>query len=66
MSFYILSTEAQSQVMDFIAFWRQKYAVVELVTESPDVDLLNGNFIGMWCIGLARRRHRQDLADSTA
>jgi hypothetical protein len=57
--FLSLPPEAQSQVMDFIAFLRQKYTVVEPASESLNVDLLNHSFVGMW-------RDRQDLADSTA
>jgi hypothetical protein len=57
--FLSLPDEAQRQVIDFIAFLRQKYAVVEPASESSDVNLLNDSFIGMW-------RDRQDLADSNA
>ncbi|MEH2322316.1 MAG: hypothetical protein V7K32_01670 [Nostoc sp.] len=57
--FLSLPAEAQHQVIDFIAFLRQKYTVVEPASESPDIDLINDNFIGMWS-------DRQDLADSTA
>jgi hypothetical protein len=64
--FFSLPAEAQSQVIDFIAFLRQKYTVVEPASQSQDVDLVNDSFIGMWRVGVARRRHRQDLADSTA
>ncbi len=64
--FLSLPAEAQRQVIDFIAFLRQKYAIVEPASKSPDIDLINDSFIGMWSVGVARRRHRQDLADSTA
>ncbi|MEH2177540.1 hypothetical protein [Nostoc sp.] len=57
--FLCLPVEAQRQVIDFIAFLRQRYAVVELASQSPDFDLINDSFIGMWS-------DRQDLADSTA
>ncbi|MEH2292381.1 hypothetical protein [Nostoc sp.] len=57
--FLSLPTEAQRQVIDFIGFLRQKYAAVEPASQSPDFDLINDNFIGMWS-------DRQDLADSTA
>lgn len=57
--FLSLPAEAQRQVIDFIAFLRQRYAVVEPGSESPDIDLRNDNFIGMWC-------DRHDLANSTA
>ncbi|WP_199322437.1 MULTISPECIES: hypothetical protein [Calothrix] len=52
--------------MDFIAFLRQKYTVVKPASEKANVDLVDDSFIGMWRVGVARRRHRQDLADSTA
>jgi hypothetical protein len=64
--FFSLPAEAQRQVIDFMAFLRQKYTSVPPASGSPDVNLLNDSFIGMWRVGLARRRHRQDLADSTA
>jgi hypothetical protein len=64
--FLALPSEAQRQVIDFIAFLRQKYTVVDPASGSQGVDLLNDSFIGMWRVGVARRRHRQDLADSTA
>ncbi|QSJ15404.1 DUF2281 domain-containing protein [Nostoc sp. UHCC 0702] len=57
--FLSLPPEAQRQVMDFIAFLRQKYPVLEPASETPDFDLINDSFIGMW-------RDRQDLTDSTA
>ena len=57
--FLSLPAEAQHQVIDFIAFLRQRYAVVEPASESSDLDLINDSFIGMWS-------DRQDLADSTA
>ncbi|MEH2086346.1 hypothetical protein [Nostoc sp.] len=56
--FLSLPAEAQRQVIDFIAFLRQRYAVVEPASQSPDFDLINDSFIGMWS-------DRQDLADST-
>ncbi|MEH2259416.1 hypothetical protein [Nostoc sp.] len=64
--FLSLPPEAQRQLMEFIAFLRQRYAVVESASQSPDIDLINDSFIGMWSVDVARRRHRQDLADSTA
>ncbi|MDZ7953237.1 hypothetical protein [Nostoc sp. DedQUE09] len=57
--FLSLPAEAQRQVIDFIAFLRQRYAVVEPASQSPDIDLINDSFIGMWS-------DRQDLTDSTA
>lgn len=44
--FLPLPAEAQRQVIDFIAFLRQKYAVVEPASESLDWDLIDDNFIG--------------------
>ena len=57
--FLSLPAEAQHQVIDFIAFLRQRYALVKPASQSSDIDLINDNFIGMWS-------DRQDLADSTA
>ncbi|MEH1826256.1 MAG: hypothetical protein V7L22_12960 [Nostoc sp.] len=57
--FLSLPAEAQHQVIDFIAFLRQRYAVVGSASQLPDIDLINDSFIGMWS-------DRQDLADSTA
>jgi hypothetical protein len=57
--FLSLPAEAQRQVIDFIAFLRQRYTVFEPASESPNIDLINDSFIGMWS-------DRQDLADSTA
>ncbi|MEH1841607.1 MAG: hypothetical protein V7L20_23395 [Nostoc sp.] len=57
--FLSLLAEAQRQVIDFIAFLRQRYAVVKPASQSSDIDLINDSFIGMWS-------DRQDLADSTA
>ncbi|MBG1263031.1 DUF2281 domain-containing protein [Nostoc sp. BAE] len=56
--FLSLPAEAQHQVIDFIAFLRQRYAVVEPASQLPNIDLINDSFIGMWS-------DRQDLTDST-
>lgn len=49
-----------SLAKDLIDYKLQKIAsVVEPASESPDFDLINDSFIGMWS-------DRQDLADSTA
>jgi hypothetical protein len=56
--FLSLPVEAQRQVIDFIAFLRQKYAGIEPASQSPEIDLMNHSFIGMWS-------DRQDLTDST-
>ena len=57
--FLSLPAEAQHQVIDFIAFLQQRYAVVESASQLPNIDLINDSFIGMWS-------DRQDLTDSTA
>jgi hypothetical protein len=57
--FSSLPAEAQHQVIDFIAFLRQRYPVAEPTTQSVESDLINDEFIGMWS-------ERQDLTDSTA
>ncbi len=57
--FLSLPAEAQRQVIDFIAFLRQRYAAVEPASSSVNFDLRNDSFIGMW-------RNRENLADSTA
>ncbi|EDX76392.1 hypothetical protein MC7420_4648 [Coleofasciculus chthonoplastes PCC 7420] len=56
--FLSLPTEAQRQVLNFIAFLK-KYRETEPTSQATDVDLVNDPFIGMW-------RERQDLANSTA
>jgi hypothetical protein len=56
--FSSLPVEAQRQVIDFIAFLRQRYAIVKSATPSPDINLINDEFIGMWS-------DRQDLAQSS-
>lgn len=57
--FLSLPAEAQRQVINYIAFLRQRYALVESASQSADIDLINDSFIGMWS-------DRQDLANSTA
>ena len=54
-----LPPEGQRQVLDFIAFLRQRYAVVERAAEAEAFDLSAGGFIGMW-------REREDMRDSSA
>jgi len=39
--FLSLPTEAQRQVVDFIAFLRQRYAVIEPAAESLDFNLID-------------------------
>jgi hypothetical protein len=57
--FLSLPAEAQRQVINLIAFLRQKYKEIEPTSQATDVDLVNDPFIGMW-------RERKDLANSTA
>jgi len=52
-----LPPEGQRQVIDFIAFMRQRYSRSPLA-EKTVVDLRSEAFIGMW-------RDREDLADSS-
>ncbi|WP_414566609.1 MULTISPECIES: hypothetical protein [unclassified Anabaena] len=56
--FLSLPVEVQRQIVDFIAFLRQKHAVIESASQSPDIDFINHSFIGMWS-------DRQDFTDST-
>ena len=53
-----LPAEAQSQVISLITFLKQKYIYSESLSASPNVDLVNDPFIGMW-------RDRQDLGSNT-
>lgn len=57
--FLSLPAEAQRQVIDFIAFLRQRYKSAEPSSESADLDLVNDNFMGMW-------RDRRNLPNSNA
>lgn len=57
--FLSLPAEAQSQVVDFIAFLRKRYTGFQAASGASDIDLISDKFIGMW-------RDRQDLADSNA
>ena len=57
--FLSLPAEAQRQLLNFIAFLRQKYRITEPASQARDVDWINDPFIGIW-------RERQDLANSTA
>ncbi|MFM2060909.1 MAG: hypothetical protein RLZZ507_579 [Cyanobacteriota bacterium] len=56
--FSSLPAEAQRQVIDFIAFLRQRYEV-KPANQSQNSDLINDGFIGMWS-------ERQDLTESNA
>ncbi|MBK1987144.1 hypothetical protein A0J48_006265 [Sphaerospermopsis aphanizomenoides BCCUSP55] len=55
--FLSLPTEAQNQVVSLIAYLKQKYTYTESISVSPDVDLNNDGFIGMW-------QDRQDLGSA--
>ena len=54
-----LPADAQRQVIDFIAFLRQRYATSSPIQPPRQTDLAKEPFIGMW-------RDRDDLADSSA
>jgi hypothetical protein len=54
-----LPIEAQKQVIDFIAFLKTRYPIVQVVPKTERVRLSNEPFIGMW-------RGREDMRDSTA
>lgn len=53
-----LPVEGQRQVMDFIAFVRQRYGRSQLTKSNPS-DLCSESFIGIW-------QDRNDLKDSCA
>ncbi|MEA5575575.1 hypothetical protein [Anabaena sp. UHCC 0451] len=55
--FLSLPTEAQNQVVSLITYLKQKYIYTESFSVSPDVDLNNDGFIGMW-------QDRQDLGSA--
>lgn len=52
-----LPLEGQRQVIDFIAFVRQRYSQTQL-NEQPELNIGNESFIGMW-------KDRDDLKDSS-
>ncbi|MBI3015059.1 MAG: DUF2281 domain-containing protein [Candidatus Tectomicrobia bacterium] len=54
-----LPPEARRQVMDFIAFLRQRYAPSRSRKAAKPAKLASEAFIGMW-------RNREDLQDSGA
>ncbi|HIK32720.1 MAG TPA: hypothetical protein IGS17_04475 [Oscillatoriales cyanobacterium M59_W2019_021] len=58
-SFLSLPSEAQHQVLNFIAVLQQRYELTEPKNRSRSKQLLSYEFMGMW-------RDRQDLADSTS
>ena len=57
--FASLPPEGQRQVVEFIAFLRQRYGRDSRDTESGASDLATASFVGMW-------RDREDLQDSSA
>ncbi|MFN5513392.1 MAG: hypothetical protein ACK5CA_01205 [Cyanobacteriota bacterium] len=56
--FLSLPAEAQSQVVSLIALLKQKYLCSEPESPSPNSDLTNDPFVGMW-------KDRQDLGSRT-
>lgn len=58
-SFLSLPSEAQHQVLNFIAVLQQRYKLAEPKNRSRSTKLSIDEFMGMW-------RDRQDLADSTS
>ena len=58
-SFLSLPSEAQHQVLNFIAVLQQRYKLTEPKNRSRSKQLSSYEFMGMWC-------DRQDLADSTS
>lgn len=56
--FDALPSEAQQQVADFIAFLRTRHGKQRPNQNSPQIDLSEETFIGIW-------RDRSDMLDST-
>jgi hypothetical protein len=54
-----LPTEAQKQIIDFIAFLKTRYPAPQIVKKMKQIKLADEPFIGMW-------RGREDMRDSTA
>jgi hypothetical protein len=54
-----LPPEAQRQVIDFIAFLRERYGGTGSVRKFPSADLAKETFIGIWT-------DREDMQDSSA
>ncbi|MBI1928573.1 DUF2281 domain-containing protein [Candidatus Poribacteria bacterium] len=54
-----LPTEAQKQIIDFIAFLKTRYPAPQIVKKTKQLKLVDEPFIGMW-------RGREDMQDSTA
>ena len=57
--FTALPLEAQTQVVDFIAFLRQRYKKQEIEVTANSLEISQEPFIGMW-------QNRTDIQDSTA
>lgn len=57
--FLLLSPEAQQQVVDFIAFLRERYRATEPVKTNKPFSLTDEPFVGMW-------RGREEMSDSSA
>jgi len=53
-----LPTEAQQEVMDFVAFLKTRYSTTQPVRKERQTKLIDEPFIGMW-------RDREDMEDST-
>ncbi len=53
-----LSPELQRQVIDFVAFLRERYAKPRVTPTSKRTSLREEPFVGMW-------RNRKDMRDST-
>jgi len=55
----LLPSEAQKQVLDFVAFLKTRYPTIEPAQEVQNTMLTEEPFVGMW-------RDREDMRDSTA
>ena len=56
--FLALPTEAQTEVLRLIAFLKQKYQQEGSASPSPNIDLENEPFLGIW-------RDHEDLENSS-
>ena len=54
-----LPSEAQKQVIDFVAFLKARYPTTQPVRKTRRTRLADEPFIGMW-------RNREDMQDSAA
>jgi len=54
-----LPPEAQNQIIDFVAFLKERYQAGQSVQKSARGKLIDEPFIGMW-------RQREDVRDSVA